>query len=164
MSPVLPFRNGKRRKTNTSEFLQTRQVGATHFDYVTTNIVIPLPRSHHLCRERKQELILREDTDKRSSSKVADNWIYTETGYYEIKKTLSDNTFKCHPIVTGNYETTELHLPLPWGDVGVSKFSHVDTSLEVTVTREEIKGKLMLCGNTVNEWEPPWFRDSKRDY
>ena len=128
---------------------------------ITKLLVFPFSYVHE-CRKKKQFRI-REDNAKRSSSKVGDNWIWTEEGYYEVIETLSADQILCNPIVTNTFSTNNLHLDLPWEAIGVKRFSHVNHEETKTISRSTVRGKLMLCGDIITEWLPQWFKYSKTD-
>ncbi len=70
----------------------------------------------HRCKE-KEELVINGAT---TNTKVADNYITTQRGFRAVTRTDQQYVY-CHPVETGDIDTSALGLNLPWTLVGAAR-------------------------------------------
>ena len=92
----------------------------------------------------------------KNNTKVNDSMVWTREGsLYQVTE-VNGNTVKANPIRTSPLCTDYMSVDLPWEKVGVKEFNFVDTLCTVELSRGDIKGKALRCGNVITLWRPEW--------
>ena len=76
--------------------------------------------------------------------------------------TTAEEPFQGHPVILEPF-TPNIGIHLPWSIVGVHTYGGLDYDTTVRVTRNQIVGKAMICGDLICTLLTPWFMSKVDD-
>ena len=88
-----------------------------------------------------------------ASAKTDDSLVFYNYDFYKISD-VSDPEITMQKLKTS--EIADDDMPLPWGKAGVKLYNGNWEDQSITVNKQDIQAKAILCGNVISSVYPQW--------
>ena len=90
----------------------------------------------------------------KASKKTDDTMVFHQEQFFRVKE-CNEDYLTLVKIRTKTFNTNDI-VKLPWNHVGVRLYDGETSDTPVTVHKNDIKAKAILCGNIISTMYPQW--------